>query len=177
MLGGTGDDVIDVGGGVNVVVGDNGSVTAVEAATSDADFGGADAITTGDGDDTVLGGSGGDYIVAAGGNNRIVADNGRITADVAETTDPGFGADDAVVTGHGDDIVLGGGGSDVIWVGAGRNVIIGDGGRVTATTACDHRPRGRRQRRDHRRRRRRLGARRIRRRHDHGVERQQPRRR
>ncbi|MFB3886819.1 MAG: hypothetical protein ACE144_16445 [Thermodesulfobacteriota bacterium] len=91
---GAGDDARDV------VLGDNGRVFYVAGIltlvhTSDPQFGGDDAIVTGNGDDVVMGGSGDDFLLSGGDDNAtdfVIGDNGRMTLEGTETFGQGEGA-------------------------------------------------------------------------------------
>ena len=141
MLGGFGQDAIDVDRetgeligddtGDDVVIGDNGAATfftdggsevLVRIETTDPSIGDRDLINTNSGNDVVIGGAGGDLIDAGTTNERdiVIGDNGfaQWTTDdrisTISTTDPAVGGDDDIVVGDGSDIVLGGVGSDAI---------------------------------------------------------------
>ncbi|MEA2495320.1 MAG: hypothetical protein QOJ29_3231, partial [Thermoleophilaceae bacterium] len=95
--GGQGADTITAGDGTNVVLGDNGQVTAAgtdapnfgglpltfgRVETSSPAIGGDDTISTGAGKDIVLGGTGADVIDSANGGpdaeNIVLGDNGYV---------------------------------------------------------------------------------------------------
>ena len=101
MIGGVGGDTIDAGDGRNVVLGDDGRVTAAatdgpawsqvpmtigRVETTDSEVGGRDDITTGTGVDVVLGGADGDTVhagseppavgTASGTGDIVLGDNG-----------------------------------------------------------------------------------------------------
>jgi Ca2+-binding RTX toxin-like protein len=125
ILGGNGGDTIDAGEGSNIVFGDLGYIDFVglDADPSDIDqiastettsFGGADGITSGDGQDIIIGGRFGDTINTGNGDNLVIGDSGRITAaasglpqlvglpivlGVVETTEYTDGGSDAITTG------------------------------------------------------------------------------
>src|SRR5207302_845190 len=95
-VGGAQGDLIDGGDGYNLVVGDSGRVTGIDAATGGANrfgslrltlgrveasrdnVGGVDTITVGNGDNLVVGGAYGDTVTAGHGTNVILGDSGEI---------------------------------------------------------------------------------------------------
>ncbi|NMM32680.1 MAG: calcium-binding protein, partial [Phycicoccus sp.] len=159
VVGGTDGDGITVFEGNNIVIGDNGQITAAatdgtqwgvpitlgRVETLDAHLGGVDTITSGTGNDIVLGGALGDTITAGHGLNLVFGDHGFIDwviqdADPSDidriwSTDPGVGGVDVITTGSGDDLIIGGGYGDTIFASDGRNVVLGDNGRFTASIA------------------------------------------
>ncbi|MDX9818689.1 MAG: calcium-binding protein, partial [Desulfococcus multivorans] len=95
VIGGRYGDVIDAGGGDNLVIGDSGRITASDSPlrpwigqpisvgvveTIPATDGGSDTVTTLDGDDILLGGTAGDTIYAGAGVDMIFGDQGRFRA-------------------------------------------------------------------------------------------------
>ncbi|MBT7863645.1 MAG: hypothetical protein HN712_25235, partial [Gemmatimonadetes bacterium] len=154
ILGGNGADFIKAGtdSAGAVVIGDSGSVTfgplfpaVANVTTSDPTHGGADTITTGDGDDIVAGGYGADIIAIAGGSNTVLGDHGVVTfqegtsilASVVSINLSTGGqtflptGSDTISTGLGNDVVIGGLGNDEITVAGGDNIILGDDGAIT----------------------------------------------
>ncbi|MFL6014724.1 MAG: beta strand repeat-containing protein, partial [Gaiellaceae bacterium] len=137
-------DTIVAGNGRNLVLGDNGQVTAAAnfdaprfgslpltlglVTTTDSLIGGADDITTGSGADIVLGGIDGDTIRAGDGNNVVLGDSGLIDWVAAARSyalaSPGDDSDpldiDRIGSTSPDD-----GGTDTITTGSGDDVIIG----------------------------------------------------
>ena len=112
ILGGDAADRIDAAAGDNIVLGDNGRIDilhpdrlvsgAQAADQGDAviasieslslvEAGGADIITTLDGDDVVIGGRFADQIDAGDGQNVILGDSGKITATPSDRPTPWFG--------------------------------------------------------------------------------------
>ena len=97
VVGGAQGDRIDAGDGYNVILGDAGSITGIDAATGGANrfgtrrltlgrvetardnTGGVDTITAGDGTNVILGGAAGDSIAAGDGTNLVLGDGGAIT--------------------------------------------------------------------------------------------------
>lgn len=136
VLGGMGADQITVGAGAiseDVIFGDAGdyrrqalSYALLSIASSNADKGGDDRISTGRGQKIVLGGMGGDRIDVAtrGAADSAIAlgDSGRLSYDVSgsgllqrvDSSDLGFGGDDRIRIGDGEVVVLGGYGRDNI---------------------------------------------------------------
>ena len=160
VLGGTAGDILNVGAGRNIVLGDNGSLTwapgtsglspyALSAAgitwgsglwtlaTSDSAVGGADSVTSGAGDDIVFGGAAGDSITAGDGRNDVLGDNGTMTVIATgwslASVDAGIGGNDTVTTGVGDDVVFGGWADDTVNASDGRNIVLGDSGSLVVT--------------------------------------------
>ncbi len=173
VLGGHLGDVINAGEGDNVVLGDDGEVDFVRAergvATPGADIdasdidiilslsttlaGGADTITTGNGNDIVIGGRDGDTINAGNGNNIVVGDSVEIiaansdasrfgtqtiTVGWIETITTNDGGADSITTGLGYDLIFGGMANDTIVANFGEtagtpdagNVVLGDNGYI-----------------------------------------------
>ena len=139
MVGGGGNDTIIVGDGVNLVVGDNASVTPSRVQTTDPGTGANDTITTGAGADIVLAGDGADVVVTGGGNDIVLGDNGFVVFGsppiLISTTDPTIGDGDTIDSGDGNDIVLAGTGGDVVTAGAGNDLVFGDHALITRTGA------------------------------------------
>ena len=131
----------------------------VVSSTSPSD-GGNDIITVGSGQAIVVGGAGNDQITGGTGTNIILGDNGRIysagpnslatqfgslpiTLGMVQTTDPGIGGNDNILTGTGGAIVMGGTGADTISTVRGTDVtapnntnfIFGDDGFITWVAA------------------------------------------
>jgi Ca2+-binding RTX toxin-like protein len=154
VIGGTQTDTINLGVGLNTLLGDTGSISFnLDGDPSDVDqinvdnlqAGSVDYITTGDDDDIIFGGAGKDVIDAGAGNNIVFGDFGKVDfvvddndptdIDLITTLDPDVGDDDQITTGAGDDIIFGGKGTDTINAGEGSNIVFGDNGKITAATA------------------------------------------
>ncbi|MEP6565327.1 MAG: hypothetical protein ABJB10_09315, partial [Mesorhizobium sp.] len=101
--------------------------------------GGADTITTGDGDNIVSGGAFGDIITTGNGSDVILGDNARFEFIIASaaglrvanlqrgfTINPLDGGNDLINSGGANDIVIGGTGDDEIHGGAGNDRLFGD---------------------------------------------------
>ncbi|MGI9332597.1 MAG: LamG-like jellyroll fold domain-containing protein, partial [Gammaproteobacteria bacterium] len=153
IVGGAGDDVIDLSGITNPDIAydidlGEGNNTVILAPTAGRAVirggGGDDDITTGAGNDVIIGGGGADTIRAGAGNDIVFADNGEIAQDAyvgkGRLTDAG----DTVFGGEGNDLLFGGGGNDVIAgdvdstdpgadensAPAGDDIIVGDGATI-----------------------------------------------
>ena len=152
VLGGSGNNTINIGGSNNVIFGANGTVTfstsgVIQAATSAAPTNaGADTINVTGGANLIIGGTGADIITAGLGlalgtqGSVIVGDNGY--ADYTSgaltnvgTNQPGYGGADSIQVGDGNNVIFGGTGDDVMTAGAGDNVVLGDNGGVAITVA------------------------------------------
>ena len=144
IFGGNGNDVIDAGNGDNLVVGDHGyyvhfvgltpewsilpvDITRLES--TDPTFGGADAITTGNGTDVVIGGAAGDLVRSGAGDDVVLGDHGGFDLVVIDGVLRGYhvtstynaiGGNDRIYGQDGDDLLIGGTGGDDIDGGAGR---------------------------------------------------------
>ena len=147
VIGGIGDDTIEVGAGDNIVIGDNGTMSldpttlaARSVQTTEPTIGGADVITTLEGNDVVLAGAAGDSVDAGEGQNIIAGDHATYTPGATESTlastDTDQGGDDSLVSGSAEDIVIGGLGADTVEAGAGDNTILGDSGTILFTSAA-----------------------------------------
>jgi len=129
ILGGAEGDLIDDTGGDNIVFGDHGEIDGDLRQTTDL-RGGADSITTTDGDDVIFGGTAGDDIATTGGDNAIAGDFGRLDPTEFLATDTAEGGADAILSGQGNDRVLGGAAGDLIESSGGDNIVFGDSGRI-----------------------------------------------
>jgi len=141
LFGGGSDDVMTIGGGAPMIVGDGGSATfnlntivRVRASVSTVD--GNDRLLVTDGTSVVLGGGGNDLIdsSAGAGADVLVGDGGEVLFEAGEVVSVQSAAgagQDRIIAGHGADVVLGGGGQDDIQGGSGTDVILGDTGWVT----------------------------------------------
>ncbi|MES1247691.1 MAG: hypothetical protein ABUS54_08465, partial [Actinomycetota bacterium] len=150
VFGGPGSDTILGGAGNNAIFGDDGEAdltagtgTVFHAQTTNPGDGATDYISTvGQAADVIFGGVGGDFITAGSGNNDVVfgddgvADLDPITGVLAhgETTNPGDGGNDTILTtGTGIDVVFGGTGSDLITLSGANDIVFGDDGKVIPT--------------------------------------------
>ncbi|MBW4443333.1 MAG: DUF4347 domain-containing protein [Plectolyngbya sp. WJT66-NPBG17] len=156
ILGGTGDDTIEVGTDEtnDILLGDNGVVVRADASpqandifSTDATNGGKDTITGGLGNDIIIGGAGGndqsgvggDRLFGNEGNDIVIGDHAYITrnsADVVEkieTIFPDQGGDDTIEGNTDNDVLLGGFGNDTITGSTGDDVVLGDNGSLDYT--------------------------------------------
>ena len=156
VMGGYDDDVVNIEGADNVVVGDGGVYEIHEQCltveTKSEPLGGHDIITTGNGKNTILGGTDVDEITTGNGNDIIVGDGGLVIMDkqhnplivtnsgknVAEElaaeqdeTNKRSAGGDIIVTSGGDNVIFGGLGNDDITSGNGEDVVFGDNGYAT----------------------------------------------
>ena len=144
IIGGFGGERISALGGDNVVIGDNGSITAQDGVRQEVKSldrrqgtGGGDVILLGVGRDQAIGGVGADTLVNAGGETVAIADDGRILSDttgryrLAETGNIALRSDNHLIGGIDRDVLLGGGGKDTLEGGAGNDILMGDFARVT----------------------------------------------
>ncbi|MFF9468200.1 MULTISPECIES: hypothetical protein [unclassified Methylobacterium] len=143
VIGGAGTDTITTLGGNDVILGDNGTAlfeggVRVAFASTDPDDGARDVIKAGDGDNIVIGSAGSDDITTGSGADIVLGDMGVVTFEnglVREvyTTDERRGAGDVIRGGDGDNIVFGGVGRDEITTGKGADLILGDFGEASFT--------------------------------------------
>ena len=154
VIGSLGDDVITIGNGNNIALGDEGVITyqavsglwgwiesqyldavgrsPLEAPEAEV---GDDMITTGTDDDVAIGGLGNDMIDVSEGDNIVLGDEGEIHyqapfPDLGEITTKFTDGDGDFVQG-GDDKITTGGGSDTIFSGSGSDTVnAGDGDDV-----------------------------------------------
>ena len=145
VLGGVGSDTIMAGNGNDVLLGDDGQISFVAGQlaaiiSTDASYGGGDAITAGNGNVIIVAGVGSDRVQAGDGNSIVIGDNGNVmfaTPGVlarVQTTYPASGGDDTISVGGGYNFVLGGVGNDTITTGGGSNVVVGDDATLIFST-------------------------------------------
>ncbi len=150
IIGGIGQDTISSGNGTDYLFGDNGFVVfnaggivggiAVQAQTLDlvASTGGADSITTLNGNKTIFGGPDNDAIKAGNGTHVGFGDEGEVfwtqvgVLTEIDSIEPTLGGNDVIQVGNGDSYLLGGAGADSILAGnsVNHNVIFGDNGVI-----------------------------------------------
>jgi Ca2+-binding RTX toxin-like protein len=152
IVGGFGADLITLGGGFAIVLGDNGIVERganvgfgtladvydVETTDASVGTGAGDTIVSNGGSNVILGGVGSDGITAnAGSQNIILGDNGQVHMNQAVennitsfVTGPGAFGDTDTITAGSNNIIIGGFGADVITLNAGTAVVLGDNGVV-----------------------------------------------
>lgn len=145
IVGGAGSDGITSGAGDDIVLGDNGLLQFTPEGDPQsvevADFvnGAADIINAGDGNNVIVGGTGGDEITSGTGNDAILSDGGSLRfndgllAQAQSNAAQGF--DDIVTATGGNNLVIAGAGSDTVVTGPGDDVLLGDNGRVSYSTA------------------------------------------
>lgn len=146
VIGGKGNDRIDVGADANIAFGDHGYVDfdgayAVEIGGLSVTIGGDDFVFGGSDADILMGGAGEDRVTGGDGTNIIIGDYAQITGTAGVTptaglpmavatilgTDVAAGDDDVLTGGSGYDIVMGGYGSDRIQTdGNGSSSDLGD---------------------------------------------------
>ena len=149
IVGGSGSDYITTGRGWHVILGDNGSLIwggahVANVSTTYDGIGGDDLISVSGGNSLIFGGQGNDKIYDGDGDSFIVGDNGSALLNggiVQFVTTNSFhhGQDDIIFGGAGDDTIFGGSGGDYINGGPGNNTLIGDQGRYDRNSTI---PRG-----------------------------------
>jgi Ca2+-binding RTX toxin-like protein len=146
VLAGLGDDTVTTGSGADVLLGDNGFVTRdalgrlLQIETTQPQYGGNDALSSGAGDDSLLGGQGADSLLAGAGNDNALGDTGRITyvdgfLRMVETIDPFIGMPDFIDGGGGQNVLIGGDGNDISVGNLSDDVLAGDYASVTFDAA------------------------------------------
>ena len=152
IFGGSENDTVNAGDGINVVGGDNATATLsggflLEVESLDPAFGGDDIIFTGVDNDLIIGGRGNDTVHASSGNDLLFGDNALISGDVdlnllplagiqpftfisifTQNTDSSgnsVAGDDTLFGDAGEDILLGQQGSDALFGGIDDDDIIG----------------------------------------------------
>ena len=145
VLGGEGDDLIDLSGITDSTItfeidGGAGSDTIILGPLTGRALirggEGNDKITGGGGADEIYGDEGNDELRGGGGNDTIFGDDGTVTADAVSATVGVTDGNDRIFGGAGDDVLFGGGGDDTIEGGTGNDVIIGDGGVITLASGA-----------------------------------------
>ncbi|OQX64175.1 MAG: hypothetical protein B5M56_00340 [Desulfococcus sp. 4484_241] len=155
FLGGMGGDQLTSGNGLDVVLGDNGTVDSSgsmndlvlqDIVTVEPSAGGDDTVITLNGDKTVVGGFGADNVDAGIGNHIVIGDNGHINYNggnpvLFETTDTAAnnanGGNDVITLDDGNGVVFGGMADDIITTADGTDVIFGDNGRIVSSGSMD----------------------------------------
>src|SRR5204863_302663 len=132
VFGGTGADLLTLGSGTTLAVGDDGAVVW-NADGNPLDIDSVFSTTPGDGgDDTIDGGTG--LAVVLGDDGAILESTAPgapfgglpIVLGTVRTIDDTPGGDDVIATAAASAFVLGGGGSDTITLGSGTNLVLGD---------------------------------------------------
>src|SRR2546428_8011966 len=148
ILGGFGKDHIELGGGVNTVVGRNGqvsrrgtldatghvvaAVTRIFTTDTTGATGDDDTILSQGGTNVILGGVGKDHIeTSVGTSNIVLGDNGQVVigGDIF-TTEPGLGRDDTVIA-NAENTIPGGFGAGSLTPGGGTTTVLGGNSHVT----------------------------------------------
>eukprot|EP01064_Diplonema_japonicum_P037205 TRINITY_DN8659_c0_g1_i1.p1 TRINITY_DN8659_c0_g1~~TRINITY_DN8659_c0_g1_i1.p1 ORF type:complete len:5459 (+),score=1664.04 TRINITY_DN8659_c0_g1_i1:4665-21041(+) len=158
VFGGLGNDNITTDSGLDVVLGDFGSVTYDEqgrvkqAATTCASMGGNDILKTRASDDIALGGTGDDTLETEDGDDALFGDHGSVevvylelpnavgkTREImlAQATSAGFGGVDHLYGGSGRDVLVGGADGDFLWGGSEPDVVFGDYGAYDSSVPGD----------------------------------------
>ena len=98
-------------------------------------FGGADTITTGDGDDRVYGNTGADAVVGGAGDDSLYGgqENDTVSGGAGNDNVSGDLGNDQLHGGSGNDIVYGGAGNDMIDPDTGNDTIFAGDGNDTIT--------------------------------------------
>jgi Ca2+-binding RTX toxin-like protein len=119
MDGGAGNDHLNAGRELAIMLGGEGNDKLVGGRADDRIYGGS-------GDDLILGGSGNDLIEAGSGNDLVFAGAGNDVIDGGSGNDRLFGhsGDDRISGGEGNDLLVGGRGHDVLDGGSGKNKLI-----------------------------------------------------
>ena len=143
VIGGTAGDVIIVGDGHNVILGDEGRMTLDKGALLVAEtlfsgVGGDDHIDLGNGLNYVIAGSYNDDVNVGVGFNVVFGDEARMNffynvLGTASSLNPNVAGNDLIVVGIGINTVVGGTGRDRAYVGSGENVIFGDNAYISWT--------------------------------------------
>jgi Ca2+-binding RTX toxin-like protein len=133
VIGGQGTDDLSIGTGGGVILGDNGQIDMdpasqqlVQIATHASAFGDSDTITASDGSAFIFGGSAGDQITTAGGDDVIAGDQGTL-AFVSGVRSVFEGPIEDPAYG-GDDTVSTGAGDDWVILGEGNDMSTSDSG-------------------------------------------------
>jgi Ca2+-binding RTX toxin-like protein len=140
-IGGTGYDDIQIGDGINTVLGDEGVMMLVngkldELHSLNPGVGADDKITLGSGTNHVIAGAGNDTVQTGSGFNLVFGDEALVDyADgylrSAQSMNPQIAGFDTIRTQRGYNTVVGGSGGDDIFTGIGENVIFGDNAALT----------------------------------------------
>lgn len=119
LLGGTGDDRIEIIADTTALPGDTliggAGADTLQAGNSGATLYGDDQAGLIEGNDLLIGGAGQDFIYAGRGNDRVFAQGGN----------------DSIAGDDGDDYLDGGAGDDTLWGGSGADILYGRDGRNT----------------------------------------------
>ena len=129
VLGGFGNDRITADIGADILLGDNGSIdytldtdlTTLDRITAMSADGGDDTILGKSGDDVILGGAGNDTLAGDDGQDVILGDNGAIT--LVNNLITRISTSEATVGGN--DVITGGNDADIVLGGTGNDMILG----------------------------------------------------
>lgn len=152
----TGKDTIEGGDETDIVIGDNGSISAMNLYSRDntldtlttisnagATLGDNDHITGGNGADILLGGAGNDTIDGGDDEDIVFGDTGTVSYEtlgginylrMVTNADQTVSGIDIITGGLGNDIVLGGAGNDSVDGGDGTDILLGDTGTISYQT-------------------------------------------
>ncbi len=113
-------------------------VTALSSALQSVQvwgLGGADSISTGDGNDRVYGNTGADFVIGGAGNDSLYGgqENDTINGNAGNDNVAGDLGNDQLNGGAGDDILYGGAGNDVIDPDIGNDTIFAGNGNDTVS--------------------------------------------
>ena len=141
-IGGVGSDAVTTGSGIDVVLGDGGTILfdgagqVVEVVTGDPLLGGDDVISLGDGNDFAFGGAGNDSVDGGGGDDTLVGDGARLSLSDGGarmkllSIDVMLGGDDRLLGGAGTDVMIGGQGRDLLAGNFAEDLIFGNNAAV-----------------------------------------------
>ncbi len=143
VVGGVGNDTITTLDGVDVVIGDNGTIVndaggaLQQVVSGDPLLGGSDTISTGGANDVAIGGAQGDTVTSGGGNDVLFGDGGQVTFSNGGTrldvvsVDVQFGGNDTLDGGADNDILIGGQGNDLLFGSLSEDLVFGSNAAVT----------------------------------------------
>ncbi len=143
-IGGAGSNTINGGAGDDYAIGNDGTFTwttagiATNMASTNFAYGGADQISTGNGNNYVIGGSGDNVIRGGNGRDILIGPQGQITWNTdgtrnsATTVDqtPAINQNETIYGGDGNEDIIGGQGANKIYGGNGTDILIGGDGHV-----------------------------------------------
>jgi Ca2+-binding RTX toxin-like protein len=143
-IGGTGNDLIQHGSGIAVLMGDAGRIEAdtngyfTLAIAAQTNLGGNDTIYGGSDRDIILGGAGKDWIAGGAGSDFMAGDNALVSrvANIGfdlftfESVSLADGDDDAILGDAGRDFLFGGTGGDRFSTELQDDITIGEFGRI-----------------------------------------------
>jgi Ca2+-binding RTX toxin-like protein len=142
---GEGGDSVTFAGGINVVLGDAGRITAdadglfLTAIATQPDTGGSDTLIGGMQRDILIGGAGGDWLDGRDGADLMTGDGGSLfrTPELREimfeTLDITSGGNDTLIGGEGRDVMFGAMGDDKFDLSLVDDIVVGEFARVRLT--------------------------------------------